>query len=378
MVNRERLAETFEALVKIDSESRDERAVCDFIAGIFREMGAETVIDAANEALGGNTGNLVVRFKGNGHGEPLLIGAHMDTVSPGTNIKPVFNDGMFSSEGNTILGADDKSAVAIIIEAMRQLQENGVDCCPLELVFTVCEEIGLMGAKHFDYSLVSARYGYMLDASDPAGIVTRAPAANRFEFVVHGKDAHAGANPEDGVNAIAVASRAIAKLEPGRVDPDTTFNIGGIQGGVATNIVPPVVKVTGEARSQRDAALDAITDKIVSVFRETVEEAARRSPHEGVPSVEVNVETDFKSLFVPSDHPAVKTAMKAAANLGVKLTEKTSGGGSDANILFQHGITTCILGTGMKDMHTVRETVALDDMKRATELLVEIVKCASG
>lgn len=378
MVNRERLAETFEALVKIDSVSLDERAVCDFIAGIFRVMGAETEIDEADESLGGNTGNLVVRFKGKGHGEPLLIGAHMDTVTPGSNIKPVLQNGVFSSEGDTILGADDKSAVAIIIETVRQVTESGDGFCPLELVFTVCEEIGLKGAKHFDFSRVSARYGYMLDASDPAGIVTRAPAANRFEFVVHGKDAHAGAHPEDGVNAIAVASRAIAKLEPGRVDDATTFNIGGIEGGVATNIVPPQVRVTGEARSQRDDALDAITDKIVSVFRETVAEAARKSRHEGVPSVDVHVATDFKSFFVPSDHPVVQTAMKAAANLGVELTEKASGGGSDANIFFQNGITTCVLGTGMKDMHTVRETVALDDMVRATELLVEIVKCASG
>ncbi|MDY6906551.1 MAG: M20/M25/M40 family metallo-hydrolase [Thermodesulfobacteriota bacterium] len=378
MVNRERLAETFEALVKIDSVSRNERAVCDCISGIFQEMGAETITDRADKKVNGNTGNLVVRFNGGGNGDPLLIGAHMDTVTPGNNIKPVLEDGVFSSDGDTILGADDKSAVAIIIEAMRVLNESRVDTCPIELVFTVCEEIGLMGAKHLDYSLVSARYGYMLDASDPAGIVTRAPAANRFEFVVHGKDAHAGANPEDGVNAIAVAAKAIAKLEPGRVDAETTFNIGGIEGGMATNIVPPEVRVTGESRSQRDEALDAITDKIVSVFRETVDEAARQSRHEGVPWVDVNVEADFKSLFVPSDHPAVQTARKAAANLGVDLTEKVSGGGSDANILFQHGITTCILGTGMKDMHTVRETVALDDMVRATELLVEIVKCASA
>jgi len=377
MVNQERLAKTFEALVKIDSVSRGEKAVCDYLAGIFEELGGEAVVDNAAAKTGGNSGNLVVLLNGNSSGEPLLIGAHMDTVEPGKGVVPVLTDGVFSSAGETILGADDKSAIAIIIETLRLLKENGVSFCPLELVFTVCEEIGLRGAKNFDFGLVSAKYGYMLDSGSPAGIVTRAPAANRFEFVIHGKDAHAGANPEDGVNAIAGAARAIAKLQPGRVDDETTFNIGGITGGVADNIVPPEAKVTGEARSHRDEALAAVTDKIVEVFKDTVASEAHNSKHDGLPSLDVKVQSDFKSFSVAPDHPAVQTARQAADNIGKELTEKASGGGSDANIFFQNGITTCVLGTGMKDIHTVRENIALEDMVEATELLVEIVKCAS-
>jgi tripeptide aminopeptidase len=321
---------------------------------------------------------MVARFEGGAGLAPLLISAHMDTVSPGRGIVPIFKDGVFASSGETILGSDDKSAIAIIYEAMCVLRESGVVFCPLELVFTVCEEIGLVGAKHFDYSLLRARWGYVLDASDTTGIVTQAPAANRLEFVIHGKDAHAGAHPEDGVNAITVAARAIARLEPGRVDEETTYNIGTIEGGQATNIVPALVTVKGEARSRKDDKLAKVTDQIVTAFRETVAEAAGRSKHEGFPSLDVSVVSDFKSLNIPSDHRVVTTAARAARALGFEIRETVSGGGSDANIFFQQGITTGVLGTGMRDIHSVRETVALDDMARGAELLIEIIKAASS
>ena len=376
-VNRQRLADTFQRLVRIDSESKNESGVCNYIAGLFAELGAEIIIDNSQARTGSDTGNLLARFDGNDGLEPLVIGAHMDTVTPGRGIVPVFSDGVFTSQGETILGSDDKSAIAIMYEAMCVLRETGVAFCPLEWVFTVCEEIGLIGAKHFDFSLLRATSGYMLDAANPAGIVVQAPAANRLEFIVHGKDAHAGAHPEDGVNAISAAARAIARLDPGRVDEETTYNIGVIEGGQATNIVPPMVTIKGEVRSQKDEKLDSLTDRIVTVFRETVAEEAERSRHEGFPYLEVSVVNDFKSFHIPSDHRVVKTAARAARALGFDIVETVSGGGSDANIFFQHGITTGVLGTGMTDIHSVREKVALDDMARAAELLIEIVKASS-
>ncbi|MFW6236949.1 MAG: M20/M25/M40 family metallo-hydrolase [Desulfosudaceae bacterium] len=377
MINRERLKKTFEALVTTDSVSGDERAVCRMLAEMFAELGAEILIDDAGRQVGSNTGNLVARLPGDERLDPLLLCAHMDTVTPGTGIVPVFKDGIFSSREDTILGADDKSAIAIIYEALRSLHEAGGELCPIDVVFTVCEEIGLMGAKHLDYSLLRARSGYVLDATDVTGIVTRAPAANRLQFVIHGKDAHAGAHPEDGINAIAVAARAIARLNPGRVDEETTFNIGLIEGGRATNIVPDKVTVKGEARSRQDEKLARITGKVVAVFEETVAEAAGQEGQNGLPSVEVAVNSDFKSLNVPSDHRVVTTAVRAAANLGFAMSEKESGGGSDANIFAANGVMTGILGTGMRDMHTVRETVALEDMARAAELLREIIRISS-
>ena len=257
---------------------------------------------------------------------------------------------------------------------MRVLQENDLPYGSIELVLTICEEIGLLGAKHLDFSLITARYGYSLDATDTEGIVTRSPAANRLEFKVHGKDAHAGAFPEKGINAIFLASKAIGRLEIGRIDQETTCNIGTIEGGVATNIVPNLVTVKGEVRSHDEKKLIKVTDAIVGAFKNAVEEFSKISSSDDLPRVEVFINKDFSSTKIPDNHPVVTLARKAAANLGREMSVKTTGGGADANIFFEKGIVMGVLGTGMRDMHTVRESVRLDDMVKTVELLLEIIK----
>jgi tripeptide aminopeptidase len=210
MINKERLAETFRFLVEIDSVSKEEGEICLKIQKIIESMGAETFVDHAAAKTGSDTGNLIAKIPGNTYALPLLLNAHMDTVEPGRGIRPVFSNGLFTSDGSTILGADCKSSIAIILEVLRVLQEHNLPHGPLEIVFTVCEEIGLLGAKNLDFSLLSSTFGYVLDATDINGLVTRAPSSNRLEFIVHGKDAHAGAAPEKGINAIHIASKAIA------------------------------------------------------------------------------------------------------------------------------------------------------------------------
>jgi tripeptide aminopeptidase len=298
----------------------------------------------------------------------------MDTVEPGRGITAVLKDGVFTSDGTTILGADDKSAIAIILEALRVLRENEMSYGPLEIVFTVCEEIGLLGAKHLDFSRISAAYGFALDSTDTEGIVTRAPSANRLEFKIHGKDAHAGAAPEKGINAIVLASRAIAELEIGRMDDETTCNIGVIKGGSAINIVPDLVTVKGEVRSHDEDKLDHVTAKIVTAFETAVKNYRGPAAGDGFPRVDVQVDSDFRRTHIVDDHPVVALARQAAGNLGRKMATKTSGGGADANVFFEKGIVTGVLGTGMRDMHTVRESVRLADMVRTTELLLEIIR----
>ena len=374
MVNKERLAETFKFLVEIDSVSKEESTISGEIKKIFESMGAETYVDSAGDKIGGNTGNLIARFKGKTLAPPLLLNAHMDTVEPGKGVTAVFSDGVFTSDGTTILGADDKSAIAILLETMTILQENDLPYGQIEIVLTVCEEIGLLGAKHLDLDLITAKFGYALDATDTEGIVTRAPSSNRLEFKIHGKDAHAGAAPEKGINAISLASKAIAKLELGRIDHETTCNIGLIEGGIATNIVPNLVTVKGEVRSHDQEKLSKITNQIASSFKEVVENYKEMIFDDALPRLEIKIEKDFSSTYVPDDHPVVKLARRAAENLGRKMATKTSGGGADANIFFEKGIMTGVLGTGMRDMHTVRESVGLDDMVRTTELLLEIIK----
>ena len=374
MINKDRLAETFKYLVEIDSVSREEGEFAKEIKKVLESMGAKTFVDSAGEKTGSDTGNLVAKFKGNVSASPLLINAHMDTVQPGKGIKAVLKNGIFTSDGSTILGADDKSSIAVILESLRVLKENGLQYGPIDLVLTICEEIGLLGAKHFDLSLIDAKFGYALDATDVDGIIVRAPAANRLEFKIHGKDSHAGAAPEKGINAILLASKAIAGLEIGRIDRETTCNIGIIEGGIATNIVPNLVTVKGEVRSHDKDKLAKVTDDIVSSFKDVVENFRKIDSKDNLPSLEVSIEKDFPSTDIPEDHHVVAMAVKAGKNLGRKIVCKTSGGGADANIFFETGIITGVLGTGMRDMHTVREHVKLDDMVKATELLIEIIK----
>jgi len=377
MIDRKRLAETFKFLVQIDSVSKEEAVIANQIKKMLESMGAETFVDNAGDKIGGNSGNLIAKFKGNTQAPPLLLNAHMDTVEPGRGVTAVLENGTFTSDGTTILGADDKSAIAILLETLTILKENDLPYGPLEIVFTVCEEIGLQGAKHLDLSAVTAKYGFALDATDTEGIVTRAPSANHLEFTVHGKDAHAGAAPEKGINAISLASKAIAKLELGRIDQETTCNIGIIEGGIATNIVPNLVKVKGEVRSHDDEKLDNITNKIVFSFTEAIENYNKMNTNDELPRVEINIKKDFPRTHIPDDHPVIKLATRAAENLGRNMKTKTTGGGADANIFFEKGIFTGVLGTGMRDMHTVRESVKLDDMVRTTELLLEIIRLHS-
>lgn len=373
MINKDRLAETFKFLVGIDSVSKNEGDIAKALREILESMGAAVFIDNAGSKTGSNTGNLIAKISGNRDVPPLLLNAHMDTVEPGNGVRAIFKDGAFTSDGTTILGADDKSAIAILLEAIQVLKEKDLPHGPLEVVLTICEEIGLQGAKNLDFNLISACYGFALDATDTAGIITRAPSANRLEFKIHGKDAHAGAAPEKGINAIWLAGKAIAGLQIGRIDRETTCNVGVIEGGTAINIVPKLVTVKGEVRSHDEEKLKSVTDKMVSSFRAAVADY-KPTADEGAPRLEVVVDHDFSRTHIPDDHPVVVLARKASQILGRKMVAKRTGGGADANVFFEKGIVTGVLGTGMRDMHTVRESIKLTDMIQTTELIIEIIR----
>ncbi|MCF8114396.1 MAG: M20/M25/M40 family metallo-hydrolase [Desulfotignum sp.] len=371
MINSQRLARRFTLLVQIDSESRSEARVAAEIEKILTRMGAAVCYDTAKEKTGGNCSNLVAKFAGNRPVPPMFLSGHMDTVVPGKGVRVGFENGVFTSDGTTILGSDDKSAIAIILEVMDVVKENNLPCPPVELIFTVCEEIGLLGAKYFDLSLIDARFGYILDSTDTKGIVTRAPAANKIFIQVYGRAAHAGAAPEKGVSAIYAAARAISELELGRIDNETTCNLGIITGGMATNIIPEKVEIKGEVRSHDPEKLSAVTQKIVDAFEKTTQ--ALRGI-DTVPRVKIVVENDFPNTHIPETHKAVVLARKAAANLGRTLESKTIGGGADANIFFGKGVVAGVLGTGMTDVHTVNESIALKDMEDTARLVLEILQ----
>lgn len=373
MIDTERLAEFFMHLVRIDSESKSEGKICGELQDILVKMGAEIYVDKAGEKVGSNTGNLIARFKGNRNAPALMLNAHMDTVKPGEGVAPQLKNGVFTSEGDTILGSDDKSGVAILVEAIRTVLEKDLPHSPIEVVFTICEEIGLLGAKNLEIDRLTAPFGYALDSRDTEGIITRAPGANRLEIIVHGKEAHAGSEPEKGINAISVAGKAIASLEIGRIDRETTCNLGVIEGGTATNIVPKRVSIKGEVRSHDPEKLKRVTDGIISAFQNAAD-SFKSSPDDELPRLEVDLNRDFSRTHIPEDHPVVLLAQRAARNLGRTFATKTTGGGSDANIFFEKGVMTGVLGTGMRDVHTVRENIALEDMVRTANLVIEIIR----
>jgi tripeptide aminopeptidase len=377
-INRNRLADTFTQLVSIDSPSKEEGAVADRVKKTLREIGAEIIEDRSRPQTGSESGNIIARIPGTKKFTPLFFNAHLDTVEPGRGIKIIFKDGIFRSDGTTILGSDDKASVAVLIEVARVLKEQKIPHPPIEFLFTVCEEIGLLGAKALDPALLEAREGYAIDSSDTEVLINQAPCAIRFKVEVVGKSAHAGLNPELGINAIQVAAKALAELPLGRIDKYTTANVGLISGGKATNIVPQEVEVEGEVRSHNPQKLEEVQNHILGTFQRIVSNfksvEARCQENQKIPFIKTEVIDDYPRMSVSEAHPLITTAAKAAEELGRKLSVDMTGGGSDANILNAKGLTTVIMGVGMQNVHTTSEYISLDDMMATAELVLGIIK----
>lgn len=376
MIDRDRLAGLLLDLVRISSPSRREHEVAARLRRELEGLGAEVEVDEAGDKVGGTTGNLIGRLGGTAPGAPpLLLSAHMDTVVPCENIRPVVEGTVVRTDGTTILGGDDKSGCAIIIEVLRSLQRDGVPYGDVEVVFTICEEVGLVGAKHLDVGRLRARHGLVLDCDGVGELVTRGPAANKMTFRVHGKEAHAGVAPEEGISAIKVAAEAIAAMRLGRIDGETTANLGVIEGGLATNIIPPSVLVRGEARSRDLAKLEAQT----AHMRQCFEDAAGRHR---VPAgdgghaarVESQIHRDYELMDLPSHARIVRLVQEAARRRGREFVVRATGGGCDANVFNGQGLQVANLGTGMREIHTVKEWLDLRDVEIAAELVAEVVR----
>lgn len=378
MINQQRLTEEFSRLAAINSPPLKESAIACYLAERFEQLGAEVRFDDAAEVTGCEVGNLVAKFAGTGKAtEPVLFSVHMDTVEPGGQVEPVLRDGVFYSAGDTVLGADDKAGITELIEALEVIREQNIAHGPIEVVVTIAEEIGLVGAKHFDFSMVEARRGYALDTEGLDRMVLQAPSANHLQIEIEGLASHAGMAPELGVSAIQTAALAISRMRLGRIDHETTANIGRIEGGVASNIVPQIVSIVGEARSHDPQKLLEQTDHMLACFEAAAVQMTRKIDGRLVrPRISTQVRSDFPSMSVAEDAPVVKLVRTAAAVVGHDLKVCLGGGGSDANIFNGHGIEMIILATGMTRVHTHDESVAVADMVHVTELLVEIIRQA--
>ncbi|HEX2950641.1 MAG TPA: M20/M25/M40 family metallo-hydrolase [Armatimonadota bacterium] len=368
-VDRQRLLDTFLTLLRINSPSRHEGAMAKHVMALLQDVGAEVTVDDSAERVSGEIGNIIARIPGTIAGEPLLFCSHIDTVAPTDQLTIRQQDGVITSDGTTILGADDKAGVAAIIEMLQILKENNIAHPSLIIVFTVAEEIGVMGSMVLDYDQVPARYGFVPDSSGQVGtIITNAPAQKHLKVRIVGKAAHAGMAPEQGISAITIAARAIANMHQGRIDEETTANIGVINGGKATNIVPESVEIEGEARSRDPKKLDALVEHMRSCFTDAAEQAGGRAY--------VEVSDVYPGFSLREESPAVQYAKKALARLGKSPVVTSTGGGSDANFLNNHGIETAILSAGYHHPHGTNEKIDEESLIELTAWMLNIIDIA--
>jgi tripeptide aminopeptidase len=367
LINKARLVKRFIEYVKVDSPSRKEARFLKLIKKELSGMGLRSFEDKAGKHFEGDSGNLYVFVKSTAKGAPrILLNAHVDTVLPGENIRPRIRKGIIRSDGTTILGADNKAGVAVIMEVLKIIRTGKIPHGDLDILFTVSEETGLMGSKYVHRKFLKADFGYVLDGGEVDQIINNAPSQDSFDIKITGRAAHAGVHPEQGINAIKVASAAISKMKLGRIDHETTANIGIIKGGVATNIVPETVIMRGEARSRDMKKLRRQVRHMVSVLRSACARFGAKLSCRVTPS--------YRAFEVPKTHKALILAERAAKNIGLKPVVKSTGGGSDANIFSSFGLTCLILGVGADSVHTNKENISVNDMAAGADLLLNIIK----
>lgn len=345
MIRRERVTATFCDLVRIDSPSGEEEAVAQELTGRLEALGLEVSRD--------DHGNLIASEEGDA---PLLLSAHMDTVEPGRGVMPKVEGDLIRSDGTTILGGDCKAGVAAVLEALESVHEDGTPRIPVQLVFTRGEEIGLVGARNLDFSMLRSKEAVVFDGNGPVTkVTTSSPTYLRLDVHITGRAAHAGVEPEKGISAIKIAAEIIAGLPQGRLDPETTINIGTISGGSVRNTVPEEATFSGEMRSRNTETLDLLRLQVL----ETID-SVRRKYEEAVVREELGVE--FQMYKLTPDDPMVTRACSVLATLGLEPELGPTGGGTDANVFNQHGIQCVVVGMSTNEMHTTREYVVVPDL----------------
>ncbi|HZG85156.1 M20/M25/M40 family metallo-hydrolase [Paenibacillus sp.] len=371
MVVQQRLIDEFFELVRTDSETKHEREICDLLIRKFTELGLDVYEDDTAAKTGHGAGNLFATWAATPGMEdvaPFLFTCHMDTVAPGKGIQPrLDDDGFIRSDGTTILGSDDKAGLAAIFEAIKVVNENNVPHGRIQFVITSGEESGLVGARAMDPKRLDAKYGYALDSDGKIGeICTAGPTQTKMRITVVGKSAHAGVNPQDGISAITVAAKAISRMPLGRIDHETTANIGRFEGGGETNVVADRVIITAEARSLVNEKMQAQVQKMRDAFESATKEFGA--------TYEFEENYLYPAYKFDDDAPVVRVAADAFDALGIPWSTFPSGGGSDANMFNGMGVPTVNLAIGYEHIHTTKEQIRLSDLIGAARMVVEIVR----
>lgn len=366
-VNEKRVEELFLSLCRINSPSLAEKDVSAWTKAYLESAGLEVWEDNAAEKIGGNSNNIIAFLKGNVQEAPrVFLSAHFDTVEPTVGLEIVEKDGVWSTASDTILGADDKGGMAPAIEAVLSLKESGVSHGDVYLLLSVAEEIGLKGAGALDIEALHLDFGFVLDTSPPVGsFVNQTATHDKLDITIMGKPAHAGKDPENGINAIVVLADAVAGMPMGRIDADTTANLGIISGGTAVNVVCPSVTVRAEARSLHVASLDRQVGEMIRRF----EESARKFGT----SVVIDHRRHYGSYFISADRPVAIVAEKASQQAGLEFCLRQTLGGSDANIYNAKGVETLVMATGMEKIHTHEERISRQDLLRTARLALAVL-----
>ncbi len=357
MANRERLVETLMTLIRIDSPTGEEDAMDREVSARLETLGFTVRHDSY--------GNVVAKI--DGAGEPIMLSAHLDTVEPGRGIQPRLDGDLLRSDGTTILGGDCKAGIAIVLEALTATRESGQTHLPIEVVFSRAEEGGLNGARNLDFSLISARRGVVFDGEGQVKRLTvSAPSQNVVQAEITGRASHAGVEPEKGISALVIAGHLLTRLPLGRIDGETTANIGYLEGGLKRNIVPERALLDGEIRSRSPQKLDHYTDK----FRQVFAEVAALFPEA---RLDLNITNSYRSYRVDAEHPTVALLSRALAAIGLEPRLEGSGGGSDANVFFEHGIAALPVGIGVRSFHTKEETAVIPEVLQGAEMCQKLV-----
>lgn len=333
----------------------------------LQAMGFEAEEDQAGEKIGGTAGNIICTIKGTKDVPAVMLAAHMDTVEPGIGKKPIVDGEIIKSDGTTVLGGDDVAGIVCILESLRVLNEKSLEHGDIQVVFSIAEEGGLLGAKNLDYSRIHAKYGIVLDTGGTIGTVAvKAPSQNIIDVTVKGLASHAGVSPEKGISAIQIASAAIAAMKLGRVDSETTANIGSINGGGQTNIVCDKVEIKAEARSLDNKKLEEQTFHMKECFEKAAAEFGG--------SVDFKAVLEYSAFNMSTDAKIMSILQKAARDVNIELLPEETGGGSDTNIFNAKGIESVNISVGMKQVHSVDENIMIDDMVLAAEFLLSIIQ----
>ena len=368
--DRVRLNDTFAELCRIESPSGRERACADRVSEELRGLGLVVEEDGAGAEVGSDAGNLLARVPG-GRPQSILLCAHLDTVPPLAPIEPVVVDGGWENAEEGILGADNKAAIAVIIELARRFAARGErPPVGLELLFTVSEENGLRGAKAFDAARLSSEFGYVFDHASPiGGIVVAAPTYDKIVAVLHGRAAHAGIRPEEGRSAIAAAARAIAAMRLGRLDEHTTANVGTIAGGTATNVVPERCRLDAEVRGLDDDRVAEVVTEIVDHLTDAANGAEC--------DLDVTVERQFQGYRSKPGAPHIAAAARALENCGYEPHHLVTGGGSDANAFQSAGLPCANLADGTERNHEPGERISIDALEGMLEVAIALLDAAA-